>query len=120
MAMRMCGSAADSRGRELVEHGTVAFPVAIYRNDLTAAEVPWHWHEEMETLVVMEGSVVVTAGEKSTHWRREKECLSTRVCSTGGAVFLGAPESSARWFFIPGLWAAGSTAYSGKNTSSPF
>ena len=62
MAMWMCGSAADSRGRELVEHGTVAFPVAIYRNDLTAAEVPWHWHEEMETLVVMEGSVVVTAG----------------------------------------------------------
>lgn len=120
MAMWMCGSAADSRGRELVEHGTVAFPVAIYRNDLTAAEVPWHWHEEMETLVVMEGSVVVTAGgEEYTLVEGEGMFINAGVLH-GGAVFLGAPEGSARWFFIPGLWAAGSTAYSGKNTSSPF
>lgn len=64
MPISLCGTAVDSRGRELLEHGTVAFPVACYDDDLGKNEVPWHWHEEMEAVVIEEGCAVVAAGNQ--------------------------------------------------------
>lgn len=59
-----CNTTVDSQGRELVEHGTVAFPVACYHDDLSKAEVPWHWHEEWEAVVIAEGCCTVAAGKE--------------------------------------------------------
>ena len=44
MALSACNTETDSAGRELTVHGTAAFPIACYHDDLEAAPVPWHWH----------------------------------------------------------------------------
>lgn len=51
--------------RELVEHGTKAFPVGCYHDDLIKEGVPWHWHEELEAAVVTEGESLVTIGSEA-------------------------------------------------------
>ena len=56
-------SPAVSR-REAVEHGTADFPVACYNDDLSQNEVPWHWHEELEAVVVEAGHCIVRAGRR--------------------------------------------------------
>ncbi|MDO4343268.1 MAG: AraC family transcriptional regulator [Eubacteriales bacterium] len=57
-----CTVQTDSRGREVTAHGTPAFPLGCYYDNLETEEVAWHWHEEMETIVVSEGEVVAKAG----------------------------------------------------------
>ena len=64
MAISDCVSAVDSRGRELVEHGTRAFPIACYHDDLGQMEVPWHWHEEWEAVVIESGRALIAAGSE--------------------------------------------------------
>lgn len=60
MAVSSCKPIATDRlGREMVEHGTAMFPVACYHDDLKEMAVPWHWHEELEVLVVEKGNVRV-------------------------------------------------------------
>lgn len=66
-----------------LKHGTAAFPIACYHDDLQTEPVPWHWHEELEVLVVSEGTILATAaGEKYQAWKRARGCLSTRACCT--------------------------------------
>lgn len=56
MALSVCGPVStDRQGRELIEHGTPLFPVACYHDNISEAEVPWHWHDELEILVVETG-----------------------------------------------------------------
>lgn len=64
MGLAICNTTTDSYGRELALHGTALFPIACYHDDLTTCPVPWHWHDELEVLVVTEGSAVVTAGSE--------------------------------------------------------
>ena len=61
MALSACNTETDSAGRELTVHGTAAFPIACYHDDLEAAPVPWHWHEELELLIASEGGVLAAA-----------------------------------------------------------
>ena len=64
MAIALCNTTVDGRGRELVEHGTTAFPVACYHDDFRQMDVPWHWHEELEAVLISEGSCTVAAGNE--------------------------------------------------------
>ncbi|MBQ2626680.1 MAG: AraC family ligand binding domain-containing protein [Eubacterium sp.] len=52
----------SQQGKELVSHGTPAFPAACYLDDLNLEPSPWHWHEELEAGVVSEGTVLISAG----------------------------------------------------------
>ena len=54
----------DSSGRDIARHGTAAFPVASYHDDLSKYDIDWHWHEEMEAVVLTSGSVVFAAGNR--------------------------------------------------------
>lgn len=65
MALSDCGVKTDRTERELKRHGTTDFPVACYRDDLSANEVPWHWHDELEIGVVVSGSSVVSTGTET-------------------------------------------------------
>ena len=64
MPLSICNTTVDSQGRELLEHGTISFPVACYHDDLSESEVPWHWHEGLEAVVITEGCAVVAAGKQ--------------------------------------------------------
>ena len=59
MALNICHDViVDSeRGRELAQHGSALFPIACYAEDLSSYSVAWHWHEELEVLVVSEGMI---------------------------------------------------------------
>lgn len=64
MALSVCGNGVDRNGRELVQHGSTAFPVACYHDDLSKEEVPWHWHEELEAAIITEGCAIVAVGNE--------------------------------------------------------
>lgn len=52
----------DKHGKELVSHGDAWFPLAGYDelfSKFVREEVPWHWHDEIELVVVWEGSTLV-------------------------------------------------------------
>ena len=52
----------DSDGQEIRPHGTLAYPIATYFNDMNNALVIWHWHEELELIYVTKGVVRVGVG----------------------------------------------------------
>lgn len=54
-----CGCVTDGRRREVKEHGSFDFPAACYLNDAGSLPVPWHWHDELEVIVVEKGSLTV-------------------------------------------------------------
>lgn len=64
MALSGCCASIDKSGRELVSHGTTAFPVACYQDDQCKMHAPWHWHQEWEAVRIIQGSCIVTAGSK--------------------------------------------------------
>jgi AraC-like DNA-binding protein/mannose-6-phosphate isomerase-like protein (cupin superfamily) len=52
--------------RELTRHGTPVFPCAGYDEDpgnYLAGCIPWHWHDELEIVLVTEGETCVLCGE---------------------------------------------------------
>lgn len=59
MALSKCISKIDKTGLELIEHGVTSFPIACYHDDLQREAVDWHWHEELELIVVSEGSAII-------------------------------------------------------------
>lgn len=60
-----CNFTVDQSNRELTRHGTTAFPIACYLDDLSQAHVCWHWHEEWEAGVVMEGEAILSIGAQT-------------------------------------------------------
>ena len=62
MPLSICNITLDAHGQELERHGTSAFPIACYDDDIAAAPVPWHWHEDLEAIVVTEGSLLLGCG----------------------------------------------------------
>lgn len=62
MTLSECCIRINRHGQELIDHGTCAFPVAIYQDDFHTMNVPWHWHPEWEAVYIVEGSCTVAAG----------------------------------------------------------
>lgn len=57
-----------SDGRELRRRGTAQFPCSAYRTILSnyaGWEVPWHWHDEIEIKLMLEGTAVASCGEET-------------------------------------------------------
>ena len=51
---------------ELTKHGTPIFPCAGYDEDpgkYLVGNIPWHWHEELEVVLALEGDTRVLCGE---------------------------------------------------------
>ncbi len=64
MALSFCAPETDESGKELTNHGTTLFPIACYHDDLLPEGVPWHWHDELEAVVITQGKAVVAAGSQ--------------------------------------------------------
>ena len=100
MALSVCGAVSiDQQGRELVEHGTPLFPVACYHDNISEAEVPWHWHDELEILIVEAGTARVSVNG-TDHIVKQREGFfinagalhgvwpdGTEVCTLRSVVF---------------------------------
>lgn len=52
------------QANETGTHGTKEFPVGIYESDLSEALINWHWHEEIEVVMVLDGSVLCECGNQ--------------------------------------------------------
>jgi len=51
---------------ELTQHGTPLFPCAAYDEDpgkYLVGNIPWHWHEEIEIILAVEGDTLVLCDE---------------------------------------------------------
>lgn len=51
----------DNNGQEIRNHGNLAYPIACYYNDMNEFPAIWHWHEELELIVVKNGKVKIGA-----------------------------------------------------------
>ena len=59
MALSVSVDRVDETGRELLTYGTEDFPIAFFDDDLAKISVPYHWHDELEIVIITEGSVRV-------------------------------------------------------------
>lgn len=60
MGLQICGLNRSNTQKELQPHGTVEFPCAAYASRHTDAPgdaIPWHWHEELETIYIADGTM---------------------------------------------------------------
>lgn len=65
MALSYSVNKVDENGKEILSYGTKDFPIAFFDDDLTKVTVPWHWHEELELILILDGTVEVNiAGQK--------------------------------------------------------
>ena len=55
-----CLNEVNDDRSEKHKHGTLAFPVAFYEDDLASAACPHHWHEEFEICLIKEGKAQVS------------------------------------------------------------
>ncbi len=54
--------------QEKTQHGTLHFPMDVYWNDFkkyVAQIIPWHWHEELEFVVIISGKVLISVGNNN-------------------------------------------------------
>lgn len=78
MALLECETRIDERGREIQPHAASLFPLSCYQDDFARARVPWHWHDELEAALVVEGVARV-------------ELQGASFCvPAGGGYFIGA------------------------------
>ena len=82
MKSQPCNVTTDSRGKEMIRHGTPMFPLACYDEDLRDYSVEWHWHEEFEFILVREGLLKVYVENDRICLGREKGYLSIQVFCT--------------------------------------
>lgn len=61
MAYSICNIITNAQGKELIKHGTPAFPIACY---YVRDSIPFHWHDEMECGVVTQGQILISAGSE--------------------------------------------------------
>ena len=89
MQKKKCLTAVDSTQRELAAHGTAAWPIACYYDDFGRMELPWHWHDELELAILMEGSATFAVGNEKL------------TMQTGEGIFVNAGVLHAAWGDTP-------------------
>lgn len=107
MALSVCGPVStDRQGRELVEHGTPLFPAACYHDNVSEAFVPWHWHDELEVLVIADGTARVSVNG-TDHTVKQGEGFFVNAGALHGVWPKGAEACLLRSVvFHPGWWEA--------------
>ena len=85
MSVTHCISTTDIHGKELVIHGTPQFPIGCYHDVLHEMVVPWHWHEELEVAIVVEGSAIITSGSEKY------------IISEGNGIFINTEVLHGAW-----------------------
>ncbi len=59
MEKNTCMIELDNSNKEINQQGSVQLPLAIYNDNLTQTPVPYHWHDELELIVVTKGEMQI-------------------------------------------------------------
>lgn len=78
-----CPVRVNSQGQELARHGSVDFPIAIYQDIISRQSVPWHWHEELEAIVVTQGTALLGCGSQQLCLMEGQGALINSGCLHG-------------------------------------
>lgn len=109
MALQKCGLNLNHAKRELQPHGTAGFPCAAYASSHTSSPddiIPWHWHEEMEIILITEGRMELRIpGETFCLEAGDMAILNGNILHYGQ----GALECSLQSFVFSPLLTAGNT-----------
>ena len=62
MALTYSTDKTDETGKELLSYGTPDFPIAFFDDDLARISISWHWHNELELVVMLSGEARVYIG----------------------------------------------------------
>lgn len=65
----------DENERQLERHGFTAFPAAFYRGNLVNNTVIWHWHDELELILIHQGTIVAGAGQTAVTLKAGEGCF---------------------------------------------
>lgn len=65
----------DENERQLERHGLTAFPAAFYRGDLANNTVVWHWHDELELILIHQGTIAAGAGQTVVTLKAGEGCF---------------------------------------------
>lgn len=63
--MTNCNLNINNNHQEMNHHGEPFFPIAIYKGNLLQGSVAWHWHEEIEIIVITKGVLEVKSGNET-------------------------------------------------------
>lgn len=67
----------DQNLQEMRQHGSKDFPIGVYLDDFSRGDqeiIPWHWHEEIQFDLVVEGTVHFQIGRKAFDLK-EGQCI---------------------------------------------
>lgn len=96
MPLKSGETVIDAHGRDLARHGSALLPIACYEDDVNRLDIPWHWHVELEAVVVTRGRAILTAGaERYLVGEGEGVFINSGVLHTTRP--LGEPECQVRW-----------------------
>ena len=70
-----CDVTTDEHEHQLERHGFTAFPAAFYRGDLVSNTVIWHWHDELELIMIHRGTIAAGAGRTSVTLTAGEGCF---------------------------------------------
>lgn len=68
MAVLPCTIVVNDKKQELSPHGTPMFPCGCYDTYIdrtVTGNVAWHWHEELELIMIHQGEAQISAGQRS-------------------------------------------------------
>ena len=90
MAIQECGLNLNSEAKELQPHGTLEFPCAAYASYHTERQediIPWHWHDEMELILIEEGRMKLkTSSETFLLESGDMAAINSDILHYGAAV----------------------------------
>lgn len=90
MALQECTLNLDRTRRELRPHGTLEFPCAAYSSrypNREHMEIPWHWHEELEVIYVVEGTLQLQVPGQVCHIQKgESIFINSSILHQGVAA----------------------------------
>ena len=88
MALSKCNVRTNSKQKETTPYGSIAFPIAIYEDNMETDSVPVHWHKEFEFIIATKGIVTVLLDGTRLELTPGEAVFINSGCLHGGQLLL--------------------------------